>query len=299
MTAVRALTGALTIAVACAARGSAQRLTFAQMDHRSWAARDGAPQGISALAEAPDGTLWVGTISGLFRFDGRSFEAFRPLPGEPDLPSEIVHSLLVARDSSLWIGFSDGAAHLAHGHVKVYENVDDEPIGFVEQVSQAADGSIWALSQQNQLIRFGSDGRWHTELAPMGRSSAAHIGGLFIDSANTLWVAQDGRLYRRDLPDSLYSDTKISSVFVSRFAQASDGTMWMTDMIGVIDRGRAQRFDRNGRLLTTLRYPTTAYAIVVGSDGTLIFATRDHGVRSFHTESSGASHHSLSSSPDT
>ena len=298
MTAVHALIRALTIAVACAAGSSAQQLTLAQMDHRSWTAREGAPQGISALAEAPDGSLWVGSINGLFRFDGRSFEAFQPLIGEPELPSETVLSLLVARDSALWIGFLTGAARLAHGHVTLYPNVNDERLGPVAQLSQAADGTIWALSQEKRVIRFGSDGRWRLELSPMGRSSTAHIGGLFIDSGNTLWLAQDGRLYRRHLPDSVYFDTKVSSDYVTRFAESSDGTMWMTGVFGEVDSVRAQRFDRTGRLLTTLP-ATTAISIVVSSDGTLLVGTQNQGLRRFRTESSAASHAAASQPPDT
>jgi len=185
MTAARALIGALTIAVACAAGSSAQQLTLAQMDHRSWTAREGAPQGISGLAEAPDGSLWVGSINGLFRFDGRSFEAFQPLIGEPELPSETVLSLLVARDSALWIGFLTGAARLAHGHVTLYQNVNNERLGLVEQLSQAADGSIWALSQQKRLIRFGGDGRWHPELPPLGHSRVSSMPAMSTGTAGT------------------------------------------------------------------------------------------------------------------
>src|SRR5215471_3722410 len=44
-----------------------------EMNHKSWTARDGAPQGVRALALSPDGTLWIGSEGGLFNFDGRTF----------------------------------------------------------------------------------------------------------------------------------------------------------------------------------------------------------------------------------
>jgi len=83
-------------------RALAQGSTLAEMNHKSWMARDGAPQGITALTQAPDGVLWIGTVSGLFSFDGHTFSAFQPRAGEPDLPAG------AARASSL------GSRHVTH-----------------------------------------------------------------------------------------------------------------------------------------------------------------------------------------
>src|SRR5262245_45131801 len=65
------------------ARAQGQRIS--EMVHTTWAGRDGAPQGISALAQTPDGVLWVAGLAGLFAFDGIAFEPFRPPPGSPSL----------------------------------------------------------------------------------------------------------------------------------------------------------------------------------------------------------------------
>lgn len=46
---------------------------------REWGSRqvfDGAP--ISALAQTPDGYLWLSTSKGLYRFDGKAFEIMQP-----------------------------------------------------------------------------------------------------------------------------------------------------------------------------------------------------------------------------
>jgi ligand-binding sensor domain-containing protein len=55
--------------------GSQSELVYAQgqalreMYRATWTARDGAPQAISHLAEDPDGSLWIGSESGLFNFE--------------------------------------------------------------------------------------------------------------------------------------------------------------------------------------------------------------------------------------
>ncbi len=41
--------------------------------HVSWSQHDGGPGPVLALAQTPDGWLWLGTTSGLYRFDGVEF----------------------------------------------------------------------------------------------------------------------------------------------------------------------------------------------------------------------------------
>ena len=46
-------------------------LDVSQYAHTAWRVRDGFPKGIvDSVAQTPDGYLWLGTQSGLFRFDG-------------------------------------------------------------------------------------------------------------------------------------------------------------------------------------------------------------------------------------
>src|SRR6266481_7770835 len=55
--------------------------TIKQLVHTAWGEKEGAPGGILALAQTQDGYLWLGTSSGLYRFDGVSFEHYKPQSG--------------------------------------------------------------------------------------------------------------------------------------------------------------------------------------------------------------------------
>ena len=48
-------------------------LKLVQLNHTSWTAREGAPSEIAGLGQTADGVLWIGSGSGLYRFDGTSF----------------------------------------------------------------------------------------------------------------------------------------------------------------------------------------------------------------------------------
>jgi len=52
--------------------------TVTQFQHTAWTAKDGAPTTIVSIAQTADGYLWLGTLSGLFRFDGVRFEQYQP-----------------------------------------------------------------------------------------------------------------------------------------------------------------------------------------------------------------------------
>ena len=85
---------------------------LAQMDHTMWTARDGAPQTIEALAQAADGTLWIGSERGLVSFDGRTFRQFESPAGEPArvvaLPGAVnltagpAGAFFVTTDTAVW-----------------------------------------------------------------------------------------------------------------------------------------------------------------------------------------------------
>ena len=113
-----------------------------QLRHTAWTSRDGAPPEIWALAQSHDGYLWLGTGGGLYRFDGASFEKFRPVKGE-SLPSLNVNSLLATRSGDLWIGFASGAvARLRAGHLATFD-LGLPPIPVLE-LSEDRAGGIWA-----------------------------------------------------------------------------------------------------------------------------------------------------------
>jgi ligand-binding sensor domain-containing protein len=98
-----ALIGLLT-AIACSAASALDSdRTIAQFAHTAWGLKDGAPGPIGALAQSPDGYLWLGTSHGLYRFDGVGFEHYQPQSVGP-FPAPAVSSLLALPNGDLWIG---------------------------------------------------------------------------------------------------------------------------------------------------------------------------------------------------
>jgi signal transduction histidine kinase/ligand-binding sensor domain-containing protein len=95
----------------------------------------GAPR---TITQTTDGYIWIGTDSGLYRFDGAHFQPWSP-PGGKKLASNVILGLLGARDGTLWIGMAGGLARFVDRKLFVYPDLHDDVGGLVEDRS----GKIW------------------------------------------------------------------------------------------------------------------------------------------------------------
>ena len=197
-------------------------LTLSQLHHTAWSTRDGAPAQVESLAQTDDGTLWLGSPTGLFCFDGLQFERFQPPAGEGG-PTSSVAMLFAQPGAGLWIGYRfGGVGWWNQGHLRHFGRADGLPSGTVTAVTIDPYGRPW-VGTTTGLVRF--DGRrWSTppEAAgyPVGATYALHT-----DRAGTLWaVAEDGtwRL-PRDGARFLRSTRSISFAWL---AERADGRVW-------------------------------------------------------------------------
>jgi len=108
---------------------------LANLNRQGWVMENGLPQNtIHALAQTPDGFLWLGTEVGLVRFDGVAFATFDE-HSKPALPSGDIRCLLAAKDGSLWIGTGDGLARMKNGAVTVFTQKDGLPGNEIRSLS--------------------------------------------------------------------------------------------------------------------------------------------------------------------
>src|ERR1035437_7460903 len=74
-----------------------------------WTSDNGLPDSsVTAIAQTPDGYLWIGTYNGLARFDGVQFVNFDPF-NTPELKHARVDGLFVDAQGTLWINTRDGS----------------------------------------------------------------------------------------------------------------------------------------------------------------------------------------------
>src|SRR3984957_12769279 len=214
-------------------------LDVSQYAHTAWKIRDGFAKGsIIAIAQTPDGYLWLGTAFGLYRFDGVRNVLWQP-PPDQQLPSNTITKLVVARDGTLWIGTWSGLASWKNGRLTQYAELTGSAIfALVEDRV----GSIWvgAKGPDGKLceIRNGSV-RCGPEMGGVDRG----VFGLHKDSKGNLWVGLETGVWRwRPGPPEFYAVPGLPDGRMQGMADSDDGTVLIaaTGAVMRLANGRAK-----------------------------------------------------------
>lgn len=160
-------------------------LEMTQYGHATWRNRDGfSNSSIEAIAQTNDGYLWLGTRSGLVRFDGFRGVSWRGPSGQ-QLPNNEVRVLFAARNGMLWIGTLGGLASWDGSRLVTYPKLAGV---WVNAIVEDRQGTIWVAtaSASSAFICYINRG------ASSCRRADGSFGGwatLFTEKRdNNLWV---------------------------------------------------------------------------------------------------------------
>ena len=119
---------------------------------RVWDTRHGLPvDAVRAIAQTPDGYLWVGTFGGLARFDGNRFQVF-DVGNTPELPNNLINALYCDRRGRLWIGHDGGQVSILEGHKVQRVSLPLDPLRIsIRGFGEDAEGNIWVLNASWKL----------------------------------------------------------------------------------------------------------------------------------------------------
>jgi ligand-binding sensor domain-containing protein len=193
----------------------------------------GQAQGLSSLnvvclLQDNAGFLWVGTVNGLFRFDGHQFVRFGRNEGLSELE---IHAIRQTSDGVIWaageaglfwfdgIAFKQAAAPVAI-HIRMAETLfaDSQTRLFVGTPQGLLVGTSGGGNSNPRSFRF-------VPLVPQGKG----IGAIHVDRRGVLWFSRSGALYslqdqrltaygsKEGVPDALWSSIQIDK----------SGTLWI------------------------------------------------------------------------
>jgi signal transduction histidine kinase/ligand-binding sensor domain-containing protein len=197
-----------------------------QMIHRAYTRDDGLPGHVHAISQSPDGYLWIGTDSGLYRFDGVRFESM----WEDRLSSRGVLGLRITASGDLWLAFAEGGlSRLRNGAVTSFATTAEGSELRAQVISEVPKGGgLWALGGFGPY-RF--DGRVWREV-PGPWVSAAQGGGVWSTEPGhdgTLWAKNgDGVFYCRP-GCSRFVTARGYAGGVMGFTHDRDGRVWTSD----------------------------------------------------------------------
>lgn len=254
-------------------------LQLGQLHHMAWLTRDGAPSDIHAIRQTPDGFLWLGTSSGLFRFDGVQFERINLFPqgGGPG-QSQNIASLALGDDGALWVGFRlAGVMRLptrAEGPLAAhrwYDWTSGLPIGTVFAMLPDAQGQSWAATSRG-LFRLSGE-RWE----PVGEAEGLPRGPantLSVDADGTIWVLGQGNRWHSRAPGSAKFIHQPSMDGVVDMSSGPGGQLWLLD-----NGNRLRRHGMPVKSTWPTGLPGDTNGILADRDGGLWVAHLNLGLR--------------------
>ncbi|MGC1450863.1 MAG: two-component regulator propeller domain-containing protein [Candidatus Sulfotelmatobacter sp.] len=259
-------------------------LDLNQYAHSAWFFRNGFLNGaVYAITQTPDGYLWLGTQSGVVRFDGARAVPLVLPPGQ-QLPSTAVTSLLAARDGTLWIGTFDGLASWKDGRLTEYPALAQRS---VIALFEDRDGTMWAggfggprgklcAIRGGRTTCFGEDGRL-----------GAVVTSLYEDSDGSLWVAAATGLWRWNPgPPTRFPSPRIPSFQAFTHGDDGSGVIVALDSVRQIVGGNLIDYPLPGAPL-----PLTAAHLLRDRNGGLWIGTSGHGlVHSYQGKTSVFAH---------
>jgi ligand-binding sensor domain-containing protein/signal transduction histidine kinase len=206
-------------------------MRISQYAHTAWLVQDGAFSGApNAIAQTTDGYVWIGTDTGLVRFDGVRFVPWAPPPGE-ELPSLSVYSLLGARDGSLWIGTASGLAHWKNGRLANFLKLRSR----VNAIIEDAEGQVWVTRSRMRDQSGGFCEAIGEELHCLGNSDGMELvygNPIIQDKQKNFWVgsASEALRWSRGSWDSYYRTELKRYGYLSGvqgLAATDDGVVWV------------------------------------------------------------------------
>ena len=243
----------------------------------TWEAGQGLPQNtVQAIAQTPDGYLWIGTQEGLVRFDGTQFTLFDRRT-TPELAATSVVALLADLDGTLWVGTNGGGLLRMSGDRFETFGPGTGLTGLkIQALARDGRGALWVGTDDEGLFRL--EGSRFRRLSGADGLESYLVRTLCVDRAGAMWVGTTGGGVIRmgeGGPQTFTTREGLPSDTVIALAPHPGGGVW----VGTAGGGLARVADGKVSTSDAPRLPTNQVsALLVDRQGNLWVGTWGRGV---------------------
>lgn len=243
---------------------------------QNWMVRDGLPQNtITGIAQTRDGYLWLGTRSGLVRFNGLDYKLFNS-SNTPAFKNDYIFTMLVDSQGYLWAGtYGGGLIKLEDGQFTTIDSRDGLADNVIWSLFEDSRGTIWVGTGGNGISKI--DKGKITSILPFDGLGSSYIWTITEDPKGAIWIGTDGdgpiRITDGVIDNNPISDSRLDYI-LSSFVD-SRGDLWFGTPSGL--------FHYDGRELTTFNHlknlaNSIVWSIIETRDGQLLVGTEGGGV---------------------
>lgn len=199
----------------------------------------------NAFVEDKYGFIWIATLEGLCRFDGKNMTNYYSDNSPNTIITQRPIRLYKDKDGEVWVAFSASRSVckynyptddftrylLADTPLEVQENIWASNV--LSQPVTSLDGVLsWRIEQHRLIQQNNNTGKEFTyvsETAQLGSLSDAHISSAYLDSNNILWLGTDnGGVNYADLNIKQFEHWAIADAnSVSAISETENNELWV------------------------------------------------------------------------
>lgn len=214
----------LSLSLSCLV--SAQTLNLNQ-----FGIEEGLPQSsIYTMLQDMNGNIWIGTMSGVSKYNGLKFENFNKKDG---LAENRVTSSCLGKNGEIWFGHWSGGISKYDVTKKQFEEIFPGKIKIKKSINcifQDKQGTVWFGTDGEGLIKY-QNGNFSQQTSKDGLASNV-VNSFLEDKDGSVWIGTDNGITISKNKLSAYGETLPSNSIRSLLLD-SKGNIW----IGTMDKG--------------------------------------------------------------
>jgi ligand-binding sensor domain-containing protein len=230
----------------------------------NYSLEEGLPQSqVSDICQDRFGYLWIGTETGLSRFDGIEFENYSTDDG---LPDNEINKLFLDSQNRLWIATPKGIAQYAKNGFISYSFSQDLIQEYNVNDFAELNGVLYIAADEG-MLRFDQD---KFELLPINSESPNSIRAILNIEDTSLFCATRNGLYQFNGHSfSVYKDQKLAGLNMSDIARRGDEIFISTYYAGLIS------LDLNSSVISTIATPVNRIRNIHVTKDAILCATKN------------------------
>ena len=193
---------------------------------------EGLPQSsIYTMLQDKDGNIWVGTMSGVSKYNGLNFENFNKKNG---LAENRVTSSFLDKDGNIWFGHWSGGISKYNAAKKQFEEISPRKIEIKKTINcilQDKSGTVWFGTEGQGVIK--SENGNFTQITSTDGLASDIVNALMEDKDRTLWIGTSSGISQIKSGKLSSFDATIPSNSIRSLLLDSKGNVW----IGSTDKG--------------------------------------------------------------
>ena len=149
---------------------------------------------VETILQDKKGQLWIGTLSGLTRYNGREFHTFSK---RDSLAEEYVTTSLIDSRGDLWFGHWAGGLTYYNSERETFRNLNFEEVSKFVKVTdllEGPEGNIWVATRGSGIHKIDPEDGSGKRVEFLTKMVSSNVLSIWMDARKKIWIGTDDGL---------------------------------------------------------------------------------------------------------